>query len=200
MKILIISGKQGSGKTTLQKAMTEYWYRRHQRGASCLNFADPIKEMHDAVLNVLHKNWPDRGLVKDGPLLQLLGTEWGRRTIDDGIWIKIMKERLSKVAETNRLAKIHENSLVIIGDCRFLNEFEAFPEALRVRLECPENIRRGRAEMWREHTNHASEIGLDDVASHGEFDILLNTSKTDVAGCVSLLTVALEKGDWVGRR
>ena len=93
-----------------------------------------------------------------------------------------------------------EHDLVIVGDCRFENEFMAFPEALRVRLQCPEDIRRKRCSMWRENVEHPSEIGLDRYANEGKFDIYMNTNEENVDGCVSRLVVALEKGCWVERR
>lgn len=202
-KILIISGKQGSGKTTLQQAVTEQWFKNFRSTPRCLNFADPIRKMADAVNFILRDyGWPDRKMEKDGPLMQLLGTEWARTEIDDEIWIKLLSMRIAKDI---RLAKefptdADNNRLFIIGDCRFLNEFEAFPDALRVRLECPHEVRRKRCSSWREGTNHLSEIGLDDVSSAGEFDMYFNTEKETIAGCVSRLMVALEKGDWMSRR
>jgi hypothetical protein len=190
MQICLLSGKMGSGKTSLQKALSAYW--REKRGACVVvNFADVLYDMHDAVLNVLHEHWPNRNLAKDGPLLQMLGTDWGRNTIDKDIWVKILQERVRKFSA---------GTLVIVGDCRFVNEIEAFPYALHVRLEASREVRRARCSMWRENDTHASEIGLDDQARAGLFDIYLNTETTDVAGCVSLLTVALDKGDWINRR
>lgn len=196
MKVVILSGKQGSGKTTLQKALVEAWYRKHRKGALVVNFADIIYQMHDEVLKILHQYWPDRGLVKDGPLLQMLGTDWGRKTIDEDIWVKCLRRKIEKVfRESNS-----PNDLVIIGDCRFINEFHAFPEALRVRLDASRETRKARVSMWRENEMHPSEIGLDNEALNGMFDMYLNTDNTKVDGCVSLVMVALEKESWVQRR
>lgn len=203
MKILILSGPQGSGKTTLQQRITEKWYARHHRGTTIVNFADPIRKMADACNFILKDyGWPDRGMVKDGPLMQLLGTEWGRGTIDNNIWVKLLRQRIERAGSlaefTNHPTK--EDQLAIIGDCRFPNEFDAFPDALRVRLSCPENVRKARCEMWRDNTTHASEIALDEYDITRKFDMYLDTELTSIEGCVSLMTVALEKGDWTSRR
>jgi hypothetical protein len=196
MKIVLLSGKQGAGKTSVQKALAEAWFKKYGAGALYINFADIIYEMHDHVLEVLHQYWPNRGLSKDGPLLQLLGTDWGRKTVDENIWVKCLQKKV----ELRMRGPEHEQALVLVGDCRFRNEFDAFPEALRVRLDAPEYIRQARCSMWRENTTHPSEVGLDETADGGAFDLYLNTWSTDVAGCVSLLMVALEKNSWIGRR
>ena len=187
--ILLLSGKQGSGKTSIAKTL---FHKRNDAGHATMivNFEDVLRDMHDKVLDILHDFWPDRGLAKDGPLLQMLGTDWARNTIDQDIWVKILQ---------TRVAKFSADTLVIVGDCRFPNEFQAFPSALRVRLECERNVRKARCEMWRTHELHPSEIGLDGEAHAGLFDLYLHTDVTDLPGCVALLSVALEKKDWILR-
>lgn len=176
MKIVLISGKQGSGKTTLQKALQDEW-RSRGYASHVLNFADVIYSMHYAVLNILNQYWPDRKIVKDGPLLQLLGTDWGRKTIDDNIWVKILKHKLSTFSPSSR-------SLIIVGDCRFKNELDGI-EALKIRLECDRESRKKRCEAWRENEQHPSEIDLDDyVHIPGKFDLIFNTGTQSVEHCL----------------
>ncbi|MFS6706496.1 hypothetical protein WHK35_14280, partial [Staphylococcus aureus] len=143
-----------------------------------------------AVLSVLDKYWPRRDLVKDGPLLQMLGTDWGRKTINENIWVSIAQKRAAAALAEN------PKTLVIVGDCRFPNEFEAFPEALRVRLECPEDARKQRCSMWRENTAHASETGLDELARDKRFDLYLYTNTSNTTECVTLILAQLDKQSW----
>ncbi len=196
MRIVVLSGKQGSGKTTLQKELIKEYERRKGGTALAMNFADVIYEMHDAILEVLHRNWPARAIAKDGPLLQLLGTEWGRKTIDEKIWVKVLKNRVEQV----RASDAYEIDLVIIGDCRFEDEFHAFPEALRVRLVASEDARKKRCSMWRENTSHPSEISLDRYTCQGEFDLHMWTDTNTIDHCVTMILAQLDKNVWLEKR
>jgi len=194
MKIVLISGKQGSGKTTLQKALCASWAMRYSKPAFAMNFADILYEMHDAVLSVFHKYHPPRNIAKDGPLLQLLGTEWGRNTIHTDIWVKCLKSKIEKTGVT------YPEGLFVIGDARFENEFDTFPEALRVRLVCDEDVRKQRCSMWRENVNHPSEIGLDKYATDGRFDLYYATEIESVEHVVELILAQLQKSTWFEKR
>lgn len=164
MPVIVISGKQGSGKSTLQQQLCIQWRLRGGL-AQPVNFADIIYEMHNSVLGILDKYYA-RDVVKDGPLLQMLGTEWGRNTIDEQLWVKCTQ---------NKVSKLHSSELVVIGDCRFPNELAAFPNAFKVRLECPEDIRKSRCNAWRDNSTHPSEIALDKYKP-GDFDMLASTN------------------------
>lgn len=190
MDIVMISGKQGSGKTTTQQLLGKVWYDRFGGQITYVNFADILYEMHDEVLKVLNRYWPRRDIAKDGPLLQVLGTDWGRKTIDEDIWVKCLKKKIQSEG----------NSLVVIGDCRFENEFDAFPEALRIRLECPEAVRKARCSMWRENSTHPSEVGLDRYAAEGRFDLTLKTNEMPIEGCVKLIESTICVRSWVPAR
>lgn len=186
----MISGKQGSGKSTLQKAIIEKLISRSKAKVIFnLKFADVLYRMHDAVLKILYSYLPKRKIQKDGPLLQVLGIEWGRNTLGENIWVDLLKERI----------KQHQVSFnpdyIFIDECRFENEFNAFPEALRIRLECPKEIRKARCSMWRDNDSHHSEIGLDDYAKAHKFDLYLDTT-TPLDDSIDLVLKTLELNGW----
>jgi hypothetical protein len=200
MQIVLISGKQGSGKSTLQNLLVTTWQKEVKGSRAInLNFADILYEMHDKVLSVLHKYWPPRDIIKDGPLLQLLGTQWGRDTIDKNIWVICLHEKIRQLAEQN---SHYKNLLFIIGDCRFPNEFEAFPEALRVRLRASEETRKARVSMWRENTNHPSEIALDSYDQADKFDLHFSTDNNGyrIDEMTQLIIAQLLKNSWAEKR
>lgn len=190
--IVMISGKQGSGKSTLAKVLEERADKEFKNYSVVAKFADVLYEMHDQIQFILREYCPVYSKSKDGELLQLLGTEWGRKTLSENIWCDIMRSRVDKNEK--------ESSVFIIDDCRFENEFDAFPEALRVRLECPAEIRKGRANYWRDNYNHPSEKGLDKYSDARKFDLYFNTDLDSIDHCVELILAQLLKNSWKEKR
>lgn len=165
--IILLSGKQGSGKTTLAKALLKKINSNPETYAHHHTFADAIYQMHDFCWGLLKDHGFSMPFIKDGYLLQMLGTEWGRTKIDKDIWIKILKSKITKAAAMSPKGFKHYH---IVSDCRFKNEIEAFPNAITVRLDCDEDIRRERVAMWRANTDHISEIDLDYTSFHLNFN------------------------------
>ncbi len=199
MTVIILSGKQGSGKSSIQKELVSRLTGefRPSNLAYVVNFADILYEMHDQVLSILHKYIPPRPIKKDGYLLQLLGTEWGRNTIESNIWVNCLKSKMRIMSLT---MKEYENIYFIIGDCRFENEFDAFPDTdfqnvLKVRLVCSEDVRKSRCSMWRENTHHISETALDNYYSANKFDLVLDTETGTIEDCVDVIQDNLEMMD-----
>ena len=172
-QVILISGKQGSGKTTLSSAITEKLQEESALRVYELSFASVIYEMHDAVRNIGYNYGIPLKEPKDGPLLQLLGTEWGRNTISEDVWVKAAQAKVLKILERYELAPAMP--IFIFGDTRFENELAAFPEALKVRLECEKDRRKHRVSMWRDKDDHPSEVSLDKAHETGKFDLELNT-------------------------
>lgn len=192
--VVVLSGKQGSGKSSIQKELIDRLGSKIGIYAYSVNFADILYEMHDAVLSILHKYLEPRKIKKDGPLLQVLGTEWGRNTIADNIWVHLLKVKMLAIQKKYLINKdFATNVIFVIGDCRFENEFNAFPDQdfsniIKVRLESSEEVRKARCSMWRDNSNHLSEINLDDYARSGKFDLYLKTDELSVDHCVKILT------------
>jgi AAA domain len=174
--IVLISGKQGAGKTTLGKALVRAINNGTGIYAHNMTFAEPLYRMHDFCWGLLKDHGIEMPFKKDGYLLQLLGTEWGRERVDNNLWVKLMRAEIEKA----KGRWPHQERIFVISDCRFKNEANEFPEALKVRLECDEYIRRERAEMWRETQDHPSETDLDDF----KFDLTLHTNALSVEECL----------------
>ena len=152
--IILISGKQGSGKTTIADELEGLLWQTHTPIRK--KFAGPLYEMHDAALEVLR----DYGIAVpevDADMLQLLGTEIVRNKYGKDTWVSCLRNSILK---DSRL-------VYIIDDARFPNEIDGLDDlasrVLKVRLECPEETRKARrGSKWRENTNHESEVALDD--------------------------------------
>ncbi len=183
-RIIAISGKQGSGKSSLADALV-LALKAHDpkiHSVAILKFAGPLYAMHDYILNTMEHWTGKKPFTKCGPLLQYLGTEFGRGNYGENVWVDALKHLIG--------AESREN--IIIDDCRFENEFNALPEALRVRLECSEEVRKARCPAWREDVNHPSETGLDNYAWERRFDIHLDTEVMPTAACVDIIMRRLE--------
>jgi energy-coupling factor transporter ATP-binding protein EcfA2 len=188
---VLLSGKQGSGKSTLAAALERRLQMSKGWRVFTINFADSIYAIHDYARGYLqHRGFPptESCKIKDGNLLQFLGTEWGRKTYGDDVWVRVL---LNKIDETvARLGSSFENYVFIVGDCRFRNEFDACPGALRIRLEASREVRKRRVSMWRENDTHLSETDLDQYADDGLFDLYFGT---ELGGTDETVEVIFEK-------
>lgn len=175
--MVLISGKMGSGKTTTADRLAVELSKVYP--VSRPRFAGPLYEMHDAVLAIARKHGLCLDVKKDGALLQVLGTEWMRNTVDKNGWITCAVNHYKDFDGAN--------AVVIIDDCRFKNELEIpIKPRLAVRLECPRDIRKARCDQWRENETHPSEVDLDDWLHR--FDQVYDSSVMPVDAIVKSIT------------
>lgn len=192
--VILLSGKQGSGKSSLTNALIELIKKEKQSWMGVeAKFADTIYAIHDAARGILKQRGVDiKHETKDGNLLQLLGTEWGRKTLGEDVWVHALKGEMMEKMKSysswgfNRLT-------FIVSDCRFRNEFEAFPEAFRVRLVAEEAVRKARCEMWRENSLHPSEVDLDVYATEKLFDLYVPTDSISLERSAFLILESFKK-------
>lgn len=173
IQIILLSGKQGSGKSTIAEAIKARVNEPNSTidSVRVLKFAGPIYELHDEILARMEKYTRKPRVTKDGRLLQLLGTEWGREVFGPDVWCEALKNQIANIK-----SDVTKRDIIIIDDCRFENEFLAFPHALRIRLTASEDVRKLRTTSWRADVNHPSETGLDAFEAGGHFDELFDTS------------------------
>lgn len=191
--VVLISGKQGSGKTTLATGIFNHFLNSDSVWLFSMKFADPLYQMQEAIFRVLEDYGVPKPEKTDGNLLQVLGTEWGRKTRGMNFWVDIAKWRISKLTEKPALWPKHR--ILLIDDARFPNEIDFMDcvpgvEVLKIRLEAAEHARRARAEKWRESVTHPSEIMLDDYA---RFDKIIFTDRENQADTLALSIRAIEE-------
>jgi hypothetical protein len=108
---------QGSGKTTIAEILF------NEKKYQCLSFAGPLKQMTLAFLGGMgysneqatHMIYNKEVVIPElnitvRKIMQTIGTEWGRETIDEDLWLKAWK------------ARIKNSPFVCVDDVRFENE------------------------------------------------------------------------------
>jgi len=178
--VIIVSGKQGSGKTTTTERLVEHYDGHH------IKFADPLYSVHEAMWDVLEGYGVPRE-KKSGDFLQYLGTEFGRKR-DANMWVNIAKYRIKQILEQD------PHAVIVVDDCRFENEFSALDEfnPIKVRLECDRDVRKGRADAWRDNEFHTSETALDAISADGQFDLYFDTEEQDIDTVVASIQAAVQ--------
>jgi hypothetical protein len=164
-RLLLISGTQGSGKSTIAHYVRQ---AAHKDGylTHVLKFADPLYEIHASAVKIMD-SYGKKIPTPNRPLLQLIGTDWGRAYLGEDCWVDILVPRISSVLTDPK-------SIVVVDDVRFPNELaisKQFP-TLSIRLDATEDARRNRAEKWGD-TRHVSELSLDRTSG---FDLVFDTT------------------------
>jgi len=187
--ILLISGKQGAGKSTLARGVTRH-FRGKNWGVTEVKFAKPVYELHNACRTVM-ESYGFEPKEKYGGLLQYLGTDWGRKEFGDNVWV----DCLINFIKQERFLGVFEQDLTVVEDCRFKNELfgmkRSFGEqVLSVRLHADRDTRKKRADSWRENEKHPSEVDLDD--SENSFDVKVDTASLSEQQVLAFVVKAIE--------
>lgn len=118
MKLIGFSGGMGSGKST---AIYHLQGLYPNTAVVLVKFAGPLYEMQEAIYKiVLPVHVRPESFTKDRKLLQWLGTDWGRDTIGENVWVDLWK---AKVQEYNDFYRTrHKSYIIVCDDVRFDNE------------------------------------------------------------------------------
>lgn len=118
-KIIGLTGKAGAGKDTVASYLTTYFAGRFRSVA----FADAIRDGLKAIVGLTHEQLTDRVLketvidsIGKSPrnLAQTLGTEWGRNSVNENLWVILAGERIKTL--------VAGGFDVLVTDVRFENE------------------------------------------------------------------------------
>lgn len=147
--IVTVSGKARHGKDTfadyLYVALKDLGIK-----TEITHFADGVKE------KAREFGWDGKKDNNGRILLQFIGTEWGRRCIDENIWVRKTEQHVREM----------DADVVLIPDTRFINEATYFGENGYEQVNI--NVVRLNEDgtiydngMTEAQKNHASERGLD---------------------------------------
>lgn len=156
--IIAFNGPMGSGKSTAVEAI-KFLSDKQKAKVRVVKFAGALYDMQEMIYRRIESVYkrPD-DFVKDRKLLQWLGTDWGRDTIRQDIWVALWR--------ADALELERQGFIVVTDDCRFDNEAEAVREVggLVVRIDAPTIA--GRAVVTNGIAGHASEKGIRDNLVH----------------------------------
>lgn len=156
--LLAFHGLPGTGKDTAANRLTE------GGGWTKVSFAAPLKRGLSTMLNIPMEDIENPSL-KNAPdykfgrsiryMLQSLGTEWGRNTVADDIWLQLAKE--------NILHQFQQGMSVVNTDLRFENEARMVKElgGYVIKLVRDNNVQ-GEISMTTGLAQHASNAELPD--------------------------------------
>lgn len=175
MKNLIaLTGPMRCGKSTATKYLK---YKLESIGyiVKINKFAQTLYDLQSLIYNRLGKTLAD----KDRVLLQLLGTNWGRNTIDQNIWVNSWKRDLNIIRQSTSNEK---KLIVICDDLRFDNEAEAvrFLGGSVVKL-----LGEQRSGETLTNVSHESELGISE--RYINYYINNNEGKDKLKFCVNKL-------------
>lgn len=159
--VIAFLARAGSGKSMAAKHLI------HRHGAARVSFAGPLKELakrlldlsEDQVYGHLKETLDDRYGMTPRVFLQRLGNE-ARDIIGPRVWIDAALNAIERTS----------NRLVVIDDCRYVNEAEAIASLTNghvIKIESPD--RDSQADP-----NHPSEAEVDKVPDRFLSGILVN--------------------------
>ncbi len=148
--IIGFSGGMGCGKSTAIEQL-EFFTKK---APNLVKFAGPLYDMQEYIYRRIASVY-DRpeGFVKDRVLLQWLGTNWGRDTISQSIWVDLWKADAEYTSHRSRKD-------IVCDDVRFDNEAVAIKElgGYVIKITRPNNTKHAIGGVG--IANHASEAGI----------------------------------------
>lgn len=121
MKLIAFTGKMGSGKST---AIAELRKLVNYQTAN-VKFAQPLYDIQEFIYKRISGVYQrPESFVKDRTLLQWLGTNWGRDTISDSVWVDIWRHQVDLVTTLQTNVEV-----ITCDDLRFNNEALAVKSA-----------------------------------------------------------------------
>lgn len=152
--ILAFTGIMGAGKSEAIRTLAAFLMEQRSTAPIVLiKFAQPLYDMQESIYSRIESVYQrPQNFIKDRFLLQYLGTEWGRNTIDQDIWVKLW------ITAVNEAAAKNPGAIIVCDDCRFDNEAEVVKIVGGKIIKITTDRNNERIDVSR--SNHASEQGV----------------------------------------
>jgi hypothetical protein len=150
MRLIGFHGGMGCGKSTAIESLKSHL----GYAPTLIKFAGPLYEMQEFIYNRIAKVYQRPAtFVKDRKLLQWLGTDWGRETISENVWVDIWQADVKDA--------MARGEFVVCDDVRFDNEAQLVRKlgGIVVRIDRLNN--QAHAHGGTGIKNHASEAGIN---------------------------------------
>lgn len=186
--IIGFTGEMGSGKSTVIRMLAKFTLPHIPH---LVKFADPLYSIQEFIYSTISPVYRrPESFIKDRKLLQWIGTEWGRESISETLWVDLWKAKAAKLIANG-------STIVVSDDVRFSNEAEAVKAAggFVVKILSSENSKRIDTTSGLVH--HKSEAGID----HKFIDYFIDNNgtlehlETQVA---SLVAELIERNEYNG--
>jgi energy-coupling factor transporter ATP-binding protein EcfA2 len=151
MHLLGFNGKMGVGKSTAIECLKDLLPANSP--VKLVKFAQPLYDMQEFIyrrISSVHER--DASFTKDRKLLQWLGTEWGRGTVNENIWVDIWQKEVESASA---------KSIVVCDDVRFDNEAETMARLGGTIVQITSNDSQNRIDTKAGIVQHSSEAGID---------------------------------------
>lgn len=153
--IIGLTGRMGTGKSTAINAIRKLKDLPYTPVFN-VKFAAPLYEMQEHIYEMIkpvYKRPVD--FIKDRKLLQWLGTEFGRNSISETIWVDLW------TAEVRKLQSESPRSIIVCDDVRFDNEAETVHKLGGHIVQIVSDKSDNRIDTRAGLAQHASEAGIN---------------------------------------
>ena len=158
-KVVLISGKAGSGKSTIARDLHFVWELKNMdndRTSMIIHFGDLVK-----IVSKEWFGWKGFKNITGRKILQTTGQTM--REIDPDIWIKFV----------HGVCSISNPEVLFVGDCRYKNEIEYFQKLIGKENCLVVRLKSNRPSLLTDaQKNHQSETDLDDYP----FDLIYDNN------------------------
>lgn len=145
-RLVCFTGKMGVGKSEAIKLL-------NSSDTVLVKFAQPLYDMQEYIYNRISSVYArPESFIKDRKLLQWLGTEWGRDTISQTLWVDLWKAEVTK--------NLSRGKLVVCDDVRFDNEAQAVKSLGGLTIKIISDKTDKRIDTQSGINNHSSEAGI----------------------------------------